>query len=73
MGRGRKEQLIVEIHSAGDQSTRIAPLNKKQLEKSGVDTSRKVYAEREVCDGQKEIRLHLSNDREELSEEEGDS
>lgn len=70
MGRGRKEQPIVEIHSAGEQSTRIAPLNEKQLEKSGVDTTRKVYAEREVRDGQKEIRLHLANDREELEEEE---
>lgn len=69
MARGRKEQTIVEVHPTGEQSTRLAPLNEKQLEKSGVDTSRKVYAKREVRDGQKEIRLYLANEKEELEDD----
>lgn len=71
--RGRPEQEVVRIHEQDDNSTRIAPLNEKQIEKTGVDTNEPVYCKREPVEGKSEIRLKLSNDKNELLEEDTES
>ena len=71
--RGRPEQEVVRIHEQDDNSTRIAPLNEKHIQKAGVDADKPVYCKREVDEGKGEIRLNISNDKNELSEEDKES
>jgi len=70
MARGRKEKEIVQIVENDENSTRLIPSNRKQIEMSGVDASEPVYVRRTVRNGEKEIVLELANDKDELMEEE---
>lgn len=68
MGRGRKPQEVVKLNKSGreDNIINLLPLTNNQVEKAGIDSTEEVFVKREVREGEEEIRLQLSNEKEEL-------